>query len=158
MNNLNLKFSSILSRLCALVIGLLGFGCSSEEDAPLMYGSPTGHFEIKGEVTDEEGAPIPDVEVSAIPSSKNYPIVDMDYIYLLARDTTDNKGTYTLANRDRYYTDIKVIAKPLNGNFEPDSAYVELKYVKEDGMKDNFWYHGSATVDLNFKLKRKSEE
>lgn len=158
MNNLNLKFTSILSRLCAMIIGLLGFGCSSEEDAPLMYGTPTGHFEIKGEVTDEEGAPIPDVEVSAVPSSENNPDIDLDYIYLLARDTTDNKGLYTLANRYGYFTDIKVVAKPLNENFEPDSAYVELKYVKEDDMKDSFWYHGSATVDLNFKLKRKSEE
>lgn len=57
MNLKNFNFMGVVSRICAVLLAVLGFGCSSSDgpDGPLMYGTPTGSFEIKGHVMSEDG-------------------------------------------------------------------------------------------------------
>ena len=53
----NFSFQSILTRLCAGGLALLGFGCDGDYPGGGgdMYGTPVGTFEIKGKVVTEEG-------------------------------------------------------------------------------------------------------
>ena len=51
MTKINTKLSKLLCKLCALLLALLGFSCSSveeEEEYPAMYAAPTGEYEVKG--------------------------------------------------------------------------------------------------------------
>lgn len=48
---------SFASRMCIAMLAVLGFSCSDDEEENIlcMYGTPTGTFEVKGQVTDAEG-------------------------------------------------------------------------------------------------------
>ena len=86
------KLSSIISRICAAAVALLGYNCSSEE--MLMYGTPNGTFEVKGAVTNEEDVPISDAEIRVCP-----PKIDSSK-WSIAVTKTNNEGTYTIEDRD----------------------------------------------------------
>ena len=56
-----LIFTAAVSRLCIAILAFLGYSC--ENNGGDMYGTPTGTWEIKGEVTDEEIEPVTDATV-----------------------------------------------------------------------------------------------
>lgn len=77
-----------MSRLCTAAIGLLGFGCESNTE--LMYGMPTGSFEVKGTVTDTKGNPVEGAEVRfGIPDAPSNP-------YSILKGKTVAYGEYSL--------------------------------------------------------------
>lgn len=149
----------------ALLLSLLGIGgCDAIENEigglmPLMYGSPTAQYSIKGKVTDEDGKEIPDLEVTFSGMWTD----DAGYSYtrpIAAPVKTDAQGRYdtdmTGFPCDRLQVKVVDNDGPLNGgDFASDSTtvYVEFKKDKKD---KNPWYHGEADVTVpSFKLKKK---
>lgn len=156
MDRNKFSFSSLISRLCAVVLAVLGFSCSSEvENSSLcMYGTPTGSFEAKGAVTDEEGKPVMDAEIKI--TEKYVPSSD----YSIANALTNANGIYEAEGRC-LSDSLKVVCLPADKSLEPDSLYVKLEY-KHDKVNDkkykNAWmYIGNASFTADFKLKRKKQ-
>lgn len=149
MNSIKLHFSSILTAICSVLLSLLGFSCSSskeEPDYPLMYGMPTGYFQIKGAVTDEEGSEISNAEIRV-----TYPDAPSG-IYRCGETKTDSKGNYEIKGHE-FLPEMKVVCIPENIDLQPDSIIVELKY--KDSDKHDSWDKGHAEATVDFSLKSK---
>lgn len=143
------NLSTILSRLCAVTLPLLGFGCSSEEDFPCMYGSPNSTFEIKGTVTDEEGRSVPDAIIRiSEPEFYSYP-------YCLKKGLSDFDGSYSIYGSCYPVDSLKVVCKPTDNRLEADSVLVAMDYKKEKEDK-GMWYQGHAKATVDFILKKKT--
>lgn len=146
MKLFNSRHSSLLMALCSSLLALLGFSCSSDSDYPVMYGSPSGDFEIKGTVTTEEGAAVEDAEIRVtaphIPSGE----------HSLQTTTTKPDGQYTAIGGSHGLSQLKVVCIPSDPMLEPDSVTVKLNYNKENA---GTWYAGEAKETVDFKLKEK---
>lgn len=144
--------SSLWATICASALGLLGFGCG--ENSPwnnelCMYGTPTGHFEVKGAVTDEAGSPIDNADIYIThPEGQSG-------IYSFGKGKTDDKGDYLIETTDFPEREIKVVCKPEDENLEPDSVNVKVKFEKDRKHDKNPWNEGTAKATVNFKLKKK---
>ncbi len=150
---MKIKFSQIVSRLCGIGLSLLGFSMAAcDEDGggeiPCMYGSPFGEFEVKGMVTTDDGAGLPDavIDLKVLEGSGE------SYVY--CRDTTDMAGTYKFSVSTVPYREVRIVCKPAGDEFEADSVDINLKYEGGDGG----WYAGTAREEVNFRLKRKTGE
>ena len=154
MAKLQDKLSSVISRLCAVILGMLGFGCSSSEEPniPVMYGVPIGSFEIKGEVNDEDGNPVAEAEVRVLP-----PHLPSTNGYIM-EGFTGKDGLYSITANGIPSDTIKVIClPPIDSDFEPDSVMTILKYTEEEDRNGEMWYSRHGEGVANFKLKKKAE-
>lgn len=146
---MRINITAAISRLCALCMGILGFGCSSDPDEPLvMYGTPTGDWEIKGTVTDEAGKAVSGASIIAA-----WPDYDSS-LYPLAATETDTGGAYVVEEDGKVIiTTLKIVCIPNDPTLSADSTVVELNYIKDKKQHDNFWYVGSAEATVDFVLK-----
>ncbi len=148
---MNLKKSTLFTRLCAAGLAVLGFGCSSDEPNGLepMYGTITGTFKIKGKVTTENGKNVPNAEVRVtipeLPSG----------VYPIAISKTEESGNYTLDGLGSF-KQLKVVCIPEDSNLEADSTIVDMKHLNDD--KDSGWYQGEDEATVDFKLKNKIKD
>ncbi len=145
------KLSSVISRMCAAAIAVLGYNCSSEEIME-MYGTPNGSFEVKGAVTNEEDVPIADAEIRVCP-----PKIDSSE-WNFAVTKTNNEGIYTVEHEYHIMDSIKVVCVPNGNEYLPDSIKLPVKYVKDKNHKGDSWYCGHAELTADFKLKKDKGE
>lgn len=142
--------SKFFETLLASLLAMLGFSSCDSDKPDCMYGTPTGHFEVKGVVTDQAGKPVEDAEVVA----KDLTGYDDDKgVYeTLERTHTLSNGNYTLTGAFFSFGGgtLRIVCLPPEGSgLAADSTDVELKYVSsEDG-----WNMGNYTATVNFKLK-----
>ena len=142
MKPLNHRLS--LASICSAVLSLLGFGCSSFHEPEVMYGIPTGDFEVKGTVTDEAGGEVSKAEIRVtVPESPSG-------IFSLAATSTDSKGNYEVKGYE-FLPEIKVVCIPEEAGLQPDSVIVKMDFKKPDKHNEWDWGHSEATV--NFTLK-----
>lgn len=146
MKKINEKVMAVVSRLCVAVLALLGFSCSDSNGvgSECMYGTPTGSFDAKGTVTDEEGSPVENAEVRV--TFPNAP----SGIYSVETVKTNSSGEYAMMGGSDGATQMKVVCVP-QGDLEPDSVIVELDYDK----KGSTWNKGNASFTADFKLNKK---
>lgn len=148
--------SVLLSRLFAGGLVLFGFGCSSDDDEPdmpVMYGVPTGTFEVKGSVTASDGQTSSPVEANIIVTLPNAP----SSIYKLGEAKNAEEGQYEIRGTSST-NKLKVVCLPLDPAFQPDSTVVEGKFERPTGTRD-FWMDlGHVKVDVDFELKEKKAE
>lgn len=151
MKKLSIKVSSLMCRVSALGLAVLGFAaCSedSEEEMICMYGTPTGTFEIKGAVTAEsDGDPVTGASIVVKRTDCNAP--------LAAPAASDNRGNYTVKEEKATPFDkVRVVCIPdAASGLAADSVDVNLKYKDRD--KNDSWNVGKAESTVNFKLKAK---
>lgn len=152
MKKIKIRVNTLLSAVCSASIALLGFGCSSEdEDYPLMYGTPSGSFEIKGTVTTEDGK---DVEGAIIRVTKPE---TPSGLYSYKTGETDKGGKY-LVEGSAFPIDLKVVCIPKETTLEADSVIVEAHYTADKDHPRGSWYNGHFKETVNFKLKNKKTE
>lgn len=153
MNKLVNSFSSLISRILAFALVLVGYGCSSDdEETQLMYGTPVGTFEVKGSVTATKGTTTEPAEASVIVTMPDLP----SSVANLGVVETSSDGKYifsgsSLANK------LKVVCLPKDAKLEPDSVVVDAKYVSVPGNSDS-WMIGHAEITADFNLKEKKTE
>ena len=148
----------------AMLFALLGVGCEAINEeigiTEMMYGSPTAHFSVKGKVTDENGSPIQNIEVSLY-GVMNYNGQD----YAVPKNhqpvKTDTKGTYLIEMNGIPYTTIQVNAKDIDGSanggeFASDSLRNSTYTFIKDKNDKSQWSVGTADITMsNIKLKKK---
>ena len=91
---MKVKFYHWYNFLLGALLSVVGYGCSSDGDEPVMYGSPTADYQISGVVTDENGNP-----VEGIKASLNHVDVkdgEVKVGYEIRSTKTDAEGRYTM--------------------------------------------------------------
>lgn len=134
----------LIVRISAWLLCLIGFG-SSVACSPGMvadeYGSPYASFEVKGKVTDQQGNPIPGIQVTC----------DAMYIQPVY---TESDGSYALDGdgfpREKIQVSFEDVDGEENGGlFAARSVSVETVHVK-DG--DGNWDFGVYEAEVNAEL------
>ena len=100
-----------------------------------MYGTPTGIWEIKGEVTDEEIEPVADATIKITRPNVN------STEFSLAETRTNEDGDYLVSKSSDYFSSLKVVCIPDDETLKADSTIVDFK--------------GPTRATVNFKLKKK---
>lgn len=149
MKKICIKAGNIVRSMLAGAISLLGFtACDDTDDErlPLMYGTPTGYYEIKGSVTAESGSPVENARVI------------LRHINRLGTSTergdtvfTDSKGIYKLKTGGWPDENIRIVCQPQSDALEADSINLTVEFKDGDGP----WNNGTARETVNFKLKNK---
>ena len=133
-----------------MLLALLGYGCSSDGDdlPPLMYGTPTGTFEVKGSVTTEDGKAVPNATVRlTLPDLPSVP-------YTFAEALTSSSGAYSAVDRTARFIEegCKVVCVPADPTLEADSTVVKFK---KNTNGNGSWNIGTFEATADFKLKKK---
>lgn len=167
------KHKSLLSRLCAAVLALLGFAsCEKFNDIRCEYGTPSVDFKVKGTVTDADEKPIEGIRVIVRTNFDNLPDSRQSYVDDLGRyhayggdDTlfTDVKGRYesnelytvAIASQHVYFDDIDGNAK--GGAFQSDSVQLKTAPNRQYQKANGHWYNGGYEYTVDVQLQKKSE-
>lgn len=151
--NLKSKLSALISRFCVAMLALLGYSCGSSSVYPdIMYGTPTGSFEIKGTVTNEKGEPLRDALIRVAD-----PNVDSG-IWSIERSVTNDGGNYDINGSWSASDKLKIVCIPPGNAYKTDSITVPVKYVYDKDHKKDTWYIGHASLTVDFKLKPEAGE
>ncbi len=145
--------------LFSLLLGLLGAGTSGCI-TPCMYGSPSADYSVKGKVIDENGKPIPGLQVVLAHRYDNTDAVIYDENYLPI-DTlqTGTDGIYRLETQtgfpiSKLQVDVHDIDGEANGGAFNDAALV-IRDIDYSGGDKN-WYAGYAEINIpDIILKKK---
>ena len=144
--------------LFAILLSLVGLG-SVGCYGPLMYGTPSADFSVKGKVTDENGRPIPDLQVILGRRYYNSNSVTYDHTYFpIDTVKTGSDGIYRMtAEREFPPENLQVDVNDIDGEagggqFESSTLVIQnIQYEGGDG-----WYRGKADVKVpDIKLKKK---
>lgn len=144
------------NKLLLLLLALLGFAsCDTEEpeeDLPVMYGTPTAYFTIKGRVTDEAGTPIRGILITPTEAWHRY-APDPDFLPDREVETaplfsepiyTSETGEYELRNScfdwNEFFVTVFVedVDGPRNGGSFP-WKYTDIEITREDRTEDDVW-------------------
>lgn len=149
MENFSRKTAKLFQIVLGAILGCLGFtGCEEHYD---MYGSPTGHFQAKGNVTDNVNAPVNKAKI-ILKEINTYDDVP-DIVYPMGSTETDIAGNYTISTSSTFFT-IRIVCVPPEGSgLEADSVEIKPKYTGGDGD----WNLGSMKYTADFKLNKKQD-
>lgn len=143
------RLNDIIASVLSGILVLLGFSACSDNDddnnIQCMYGTPTGHYEIKGSVTDKNDTPVEDATIILRSISKD----GISTLYPGIK--TDSEGKYSLLASGWPTSKIRVVCHPKGDTLEADSTEIEVKLEGGTGM----WNQGTAKADVDFKLKDK---
>ena len=91
---MKVKFYHWYNFLLGALLSVVGYGCSSDGDEPVMYGSPTADYQISGVVTDENGNPVEGIKTSLKRLDTRGEEVKVGYE--IKSTKTDAEGRYTM--------------------------------------------------------------
>lgn len=140
-----------MNRILLFLISILGFSVAAcdKSDKPghghaSEYAAPYATYKIKGKVVDENQQPINHIEM-VVGSWDNK-------VY------TDSLGQYQAVAQTYPWDSLAIIATDIDGEanggeFEP--AMKRVGVDPEDLQGGSGWDQGSATIEVNFELKRK---
>lgn len=122
---------------------------SGYEDYPVMYGTPTVEFSVKGKVVDSEGNPIPGIEVSQ--GADSY----MGYKVYTAEDGTFDYSSedigFEMESISLTFTDLD--GEENGGDFETLTKDIPVEQTDPgDGIWDNGDY---AAEDIEIVMNKK---
>lgn len=146
MKKIQIRVSTLISRLCAFGMAILGFSLSScENEVPDMYGTPTGTFEVKGDVETEDGADVKGARV--VVKEVNY---ETNRGQEIGDAITDADGDYSIRASTFPASKLRVCCYPPEG-LEADSVDIDVDYKDGDGA----WDWGTAKAEVDFRLRKK---
>lgn len=129
-------------------LGLTGciavkYGVPDDGGVVAMYGCPTASFAAEGKVTDEQGAPIEGVKVTA--GERQYMSEES-----MGKTLTDEQGQYHITIDAMFPADsIWLYADDSTGLYASDSARVKVEY---EGNGDGMWNMGDGKAEADFRL------
>ncbi len=155
-------FNNWYRALTAMLLTMLGFsscggnGQNGDDGIECLYGTPTSTFQVKGNVTDEEGTPI-----QGIKAKVEVGIGGLGKGNIVAE--TDSKGNYVLDNAmigTPTSSKMKVIFEDADGDanggtFANDTVQGEDLTIKQTSERKDTWNLGSYEITANAKLKKK---
>lgn len=112
----------------------------------VAYGCPSADFIFRGNVTDESGNAIPDVDVE---------VKCCDCTVALMK--TDESGSFNITYTDSPWCDIK-ISFSKDANTLVDTTILLSDIVFEDLREDDVWYRVKYEADMQVSLGKNSDE
>lgn len=134
--------------ICSL-IGFLGLNVSCDAFQEAEYGCPSASYIFKGKVTDENGLPIDRADVSI-----------RDLYGRIESAETDAQGEYTLEIKNQRTLNAPKLTFSAGGYEWKDTTLSAKNFIyKKDHTpwyeEENSWDNGTATIEVNIKLKRR---
>ncbi len=146
-------------RLYRAVMSLLGFAASCTPimkpmygPAPAEYGTPHTDLVVRGTVTDQDGKPIPGIQVKAFRAG----------VRMMAQET-DASGKVEMGTEHYEYgyepnLAFEDIDGPENGSFAPDTLFSKDLEAKQIAPGDGHWYGGAYEIVFEKKLRPAGED
>jgi putative lipoprotein (rSAM/lipoprotein system) len=125
------------------------------KDMPAEYGMPHADYKVIGNVKDEDGNPIPGIQVLA--SLWQMDGYDEMVDYPIGTNLSDASGDYTIIGQEWPSQGVKVVFKDIDGEnnggeFQDGEATASWTQVKEP---DNRWFEGGFEAKVDVTLKKK---
>ena len=125
------------------------------KDAVAEYGMPHADYKVIGSVKDEDGNPIPGIQVLA--SLWQMDGYDEMVDYPIGTNLSDASGDYTIIGQEWPSQGVKVVFKDIDGEnnggeFQDGEATSTWTQVKEP---DNRWFEGGFEAKVDVTLKKK---
>ena len=161
LHPLTIKIVTVMGKIIKFLLVCLGFKALASCDDNIFnqtaeYGTPYAEYEVKGRVSDAEGAPVQGIRVSMGESQSS----QLDSVAV-----TDAEGRFhvihgTFPFRDNtfdiQFTDIDGEAG--GGLFEEQTVTVQAEVVEEGDGWDEGDYAVKKDVNVTLELKKDSEE
>ena len=127
------------------------FGC----DAPVMYGTPSADYEIKGKVLDADGDPIKGIKVEV----QTY-VVRPEPVTIQRKFSLDD-GTYDASVQTFPVSKLRLVAQDVDGaenggEFEEKTVELDFSKIEYTGDKDA-WYWGKKSLEQDIVLEEKTD-
>ena len=126
------------------------FGC----DAPVMYGTPSADYEIKGKVLDADGDPIKGIKVEV----QTY-VVRPEPVTIQRKFSLDD-GTYDASVQTFPVNKLRLVAQDVDGaenGGEFVERTIELDFSKVEATGDKgAWYSGKFSIEQDIVLEEKT--
>lgn len=142
--NIKSRISKVISHLCTVLLALLGYNCSFEPK--MMYGTPTGSFEVKGRVTDKENNPVKNAEITLRPVQRVYGY------YEIASVTSGSDGKFIINTSFEPLDSVWIACNPADYTYLPETVKMPVEYHYDKEHKKDAWYVGHAEITVNFEL------
>ena len=155
---MKVRFYHWYNAVLTALLSMLGYGCSSDPMREMeMYGCPTADYIVKGQVTDEVGAPVQGVKTSLkqrIKTDAGTVTFGIDSIQ------TNETGSYQFKSMDYWAQDIKLIVEDIDGEanggeFLSDTLDIDFGKAVQTKKGDGEWYGGVFEITQDVKLKKK---
>lgn len=145
-----------MKKIITKSLSIIGFTLPVVGCVPVMYGSPSTTYEVKGKVLDNEGNPINGIKI----------VLQDDAIdpnpYEIAESQSLENGDYKIRNttfpRSNLYLSVEDVDGTANGGeFEEQTIELDFSKVEAKGDKDE-WYNGTKSLEKHIVMQEKSDE
>ena len=148
------KIIKISSKICGVLLTVLGFSVAATSCARIMYGSPHADYFIDGKIVSEEtNEPIKDLKVRFFEKMSDEREHSFDSVF------TNAEGSFEFSRYQdliRYYSiEVKDIDGEENGAFNDTTINVTINQNEFQGG-DGSWYDGVYRKNFDIKLKPKN--
>ena len=143
-----------MKKIITKSLSIIGFTLPVVGCVPVMYGSPSTTYEVKGKVLDNKGNPINGIKI-ALQDDATDPNP-----YEIAESQSLENGDYTIRNttfpRSKLYLSVEDIDGAENGGeFEEQTIELDFSKVEATGDKDA-WYNGTKSLEKQIIMQEKS--
>lgn len=143
-----------MKKIITKSLSIIGFTLPVVGCVPVMYGSPSTTYEVKGKVLDNKGNPINGIKI-ALQDDATDPNP-----YEIAESQSLENGDYKIRNtifpRSKLYLSVEDIDGAENGGeFEEQTIELDFSKVEATGDKDA-WYSGKKSLEQDIVLEEKT--
>lgn len=136
------------------------------EEMRLMYGVPTMHYMIRGQVKDEAGKPVKGIRINllehGIKATADTIYGDQENVKKYLKDTevaTDAQGRFVVQGSDRPFNEVRLLVRDADGKENGEYRNQLLELTIDDASVDRSqadrWNRGTFNKDLEIKLEGK---
>ncbi|MBQ5679352.1 MAG: radical SAM-associated putative lipoprotein [Rikenellaceae bacterium] len=145
-----------MKKIITKSLSIIGFTLPVMGCVPVMYGSPSTTYEVKGKVLDNKGNPINGIKI-ALEDDATDPNP-----YQIAESQSLENGDYKIRNtifpRSKLYLSVEDIDGAENGGeFEEQTIELDFSKVEATGDKDA-WHNGTKSIEKYIVMQEKSDE
>lgn len=145
-----------MKKIITKSLSILGFTLPVVGCVPVMYGSPSTTYEVKGKVLDNKGNPINGIKIALQDDATDpnpYQIAESQSL-----ENGDYKIRNTISPQSKLYLSVEDIDGAENGGeFEEQTIELDFSKVEATGDKDA-WYNGTKSIEKYIVMQEKSDE
>lgn len=145
-----------MKKIITKSLSIIGFTLPVVGCVPVMYGSPSATYEVKGKVLDNEGNPINGIKIVLQDDATD------PNPYEIAESQSLENGDYTIRNTtfptNKLYLSVEDVDGTANGG-EFEEQTIELDFSKVEATGDKgAWYEGTKSLEKQIVMQEKSDE
>lgn len=145
-----------MKKIITKSLSIIGFTLPVVGCVPVMYGSPSTTYEVKGKVLDNEGNPINGIKIVLQDDATD------PNPYEIAESQSLENGDYKIRNTtfptNKLYLSVEDVDGTANGG-EFEEQTIELDFSKVEATGDKgAWYEGTKSLEKQIVMQEKSSE